>query len=145
MSSNFCLNDSLWECEKLHWQCLAFSFYGATKLKKLFKENKIKGSIQVKKFKLGSDNNSIVDHYIIEIKINNKKLIIDNIGSYGYYDYMANYVEQKTIEKIKCNDIKQFIKNDVCHIEDDIDYIISIYFAFIKSDIINNRFKDIVI
>ena len=136
MSSNI-LDDSLWENESLHWQCLAFSFYGATILKKLFKDYGIKGRIQVKKLKLGSDNNSIVDHYIIVITYGNKKRVIDNIGHYGYYYYVDNYVKKKTMEIIKYPVIKQFIKNDVCNIKVDIDYIINIYFEFIKSDINN--------
>jgi len=93
----------------LRGRCIAFSYYGSVLFKKLFKENKMKCMVQVKRYTINdepSDNFSPY-HFYIEIKTpTGYKYIIDNCDSYNYYFYMDSFKPRGDITKVSQRLIK---------------------------------------
>jgi hypothetical protein len=116
---------------KLQQRCIAFSYYGSGVLKKLFKENKMKCIVQVKRYIINDDPNDGFSpyHYYIEVKTpTGDKYIIDNCDSYNYWFYMDRFKPRGSIEKVRCRDINKAVKNEKCDIEDVVETTITYHF-----------------
>lgn len=86
---------------------MAYAYIGSVFLKELCKANKVKCEINVKKYRVMY----IIPKYAcyIEIKLeSNKKIIIDNLGSYDY-QYFKDHTLPREIEKISAKDIKEIV------------------------------------
>ena len=105
------MNDFIYNNPKLQGKCIAFSHYGSVLLKKLFKENKMRCKVQVKRYIINENDKDFSPyHYYIEIKTPTGKIIIDNCDSYNYWFYMDKYKPRGSIEKVKCSNIKIIYK-----------------------------------
>jgi hypothetical protein len=128
------MTDFVYNNRKLQGRCIAFSYYGSVLFKKLFKENKMRCKVQVKRYTINEDDDNFSPyHYYIEIKTPNGKMIIDNCDSYNYWYYMDRFKPRGSIEKVRCKDINKAVKNERCNIENDIRLTILHHFNTIKT------------